>query len=159
VSLTPLDIVFVILLILVVLRAMFRGFVHEFMSMAALILGILAAVLLSGIVAVKISPYIGNSYWTQIIAFLGLFLLVYVVVKLFEGGLNRVVERINLNSLDRALGFFLGLAEGLVLIFLVILVMRAQPFFDLHSVINQSLFAKVLLPLMPYATHVLQLGS
>ncbi len=105
-TLTPIDIVFVILLILVVLRSMFRGFVHEFMSMAAIILGILAAVLLSGIVAVKISPYVGNSYWTQIIAFLGLFLLVYVMVKLFEGGLNRVVERINFEQPGPSPRFF-----------------------------------------------------
>jgi len=159
VTLTALDIVFIILLILVVMRAMFRGFVHEFMSMAAIIFGILAAVLLSGVVAVKLAPYIGRSFWTQIVAFLGLFLVVYVVVKIFEGGLNRLVERINLNSLDRALGFFLGLAEGLILIFVIILIMRAQPFFDFHAVVDHSLFAKVLLPLMPYASQVFQLGS
>ncbi|WP_455382805.1 CvpA family protein [Salinispira pacifica] len=158
-SLTPLDIVFIILLILVVMRAMFRGFVHEFMSMAALILGILAAVLLSGVVAVKLAPFLGGSYWTQIVAFLGLFLVVYVVVKIFEGGLNRLVERINLNSLDRALGFFLGVAEGLILIFVIILVMRAQPFFDLQGVVSHSVFARALLPLMPYANQVFRLGT
>jgi len=158
-TITGIDIVFIIILIFAVIRAIFRGFVHEFMSMAALILGIIVAVLLSGVVAVKIAPYIGNSSWTQIAAFLGLFLLVYVIVKIFERALNRLVEQINLDSLDRALGFFLGIAEGLVLIFIIILVLRIQPFFDLKTVIDRSVFARILLPLMPYASRVFNLSS
>jgi membrane protein required for colicin V production len=158
-TITGIDIVFIIVLLITVVRALVRGFVHEFMSMAAIILGIVTAVLLSGVVAVKIAPYIGNTTWTQVVAFLGLFLAVYIVVKIFESALNRLVERINLDSLDRALGFFLGMAEGLVLIFIIILIMRVQPFVDLTSVIDHSAFARVLLPLMPYASRMLKLSS
>lgn len=158
-TLNALDYVFVGIVVILTVRALVRGFVHEFMSVAGLVLGIVAAVLFSGMVAVKLAPFLGNSGWTQVAAFLGLFIVVYLVVKLFESGLNRLIESINLDSLDRALGFFLGIVEGLVVVFVVLLVMRLQPFFDVSVVVSKSVFAAALLPLMPYATNLLKLGT
>tara|TARA_B100000614_G_scaffold19682_1_gene15906 strand:+ start:86 stop:565 length:480 start_codon:yes stop_codon:yes gene_type:complete len=157
-NLSGLDIVFVVLIVFAALRAGIRGFVHEFLSMAAVILGIAAAVLFSGLAAQWIQPYIGAGPWAQVVAFLGLFLVVYVVVKLFENALNRLVEHINLESLDRALGFFLGIAEGLFLVFVLVLVLQLQPVFDADPILAESQFARFFLPLLPYAERVMSVG-
>lgn len=154
-DLSGLDIVFLIIVVFLALRAGFRGFVREFMSMAAVILGIALAVLFSGVVAVYVQPWIGSGAWSQIVSFLGLFLVVYLVVKVFENALNRLVERINLESLDRALGFFLGIAEGLLVTFILVLVFHMQPFFDMREAINQSVIAQFLMPLLPYAERLI----
>lgn len=137
------------------MRSGIRGFVREFMSMAALILGIGSAVIFSGQVAIFVNEYVDAAAWSQVIAFLGLFLSVYLVVKIFETALNRLVERINLDNLDHALGFFLGVAEGMLLIFVMLLLLQVQPFVSSEAVVRDSVFAEALLPLLPYASQLL----
>lgn len=154
-DLSGLDIVFLIILVFAALRAGFRGFVREFMSMAAVVLGITTAVLFSGVAAVYVQPWIGVGAWSQVVSFLGLFLLVYLLVKVFENALNRIIERINLESLDRALGFFLGILEGVLACFILLLVLQLQPVFDAREVIAESLLAGYLLPLLPYAERLI----
>jgi len=158
ISLSGLDIVFLILIAFAALRAGIRGFVHEFLSMAAVLLGIATAVLFSGIAAQLVQPYLGAGTWSQVVAFLGLFLIVYVIVRLFENALNRLIERINLESLDRALGFFLGIAEGLILVFVLVLVLQLQPVFDADQLLLESEIARFLIPLLPYAERALDVG-
>ena len=151
---TAIDIIFGILLVFTAMRSGIRGFVREFMSMAALILGVGSAVAFSGPVAVIVDEYLDAAAWSQVIAFLGLFIGVYLLVKIFETAMNRLVERINLDNLDHALGFFLGVAEGMLLIFVALLVVQLQPFFDAATFVRGSVFAEALLPLMPYAARL-----
>ncbi len=148
-NLQPVDIVFSLLLLFVSVRGAMRGFVAEFFSFAAVIAGIGSAVLFSGIAAQRLEPYLGPSFWNGIIAFLVIFLVVYLVVKVIENSLHRLLENVNLEKLDRALGLFLGFTEGVVLTGAVLLLLRVQPLFDASSLLNDSFFARMLLPLIP----------
>jgi membrane protein required for colicin V production len=154
-NLAGIDIVFAVVILIMALRSGFRGFIREFMSMAALILGIGVAVLFSGQASIIIDEYLDAQAWSQVIAFLALFVLVYLFVKIFESALNRLVERINLANLDHALGFFLGVAEGLFLVFLLLLMLQIQPFVDSDPLVRTSIFAEALLPFLPYASRFL----
>lgn len=157
-QLAGIDVVFAIVIVILAIRAAIRGFVKELLGTAALILGIVAAVLLSGLAAQIIENWIGESVWSQVIAFLAVFLIVYIVVKIFEGALNRLVERIHLDQLDHALGLFLGIVEGLVVAFLLLLVIQIQPFFDPEVLMGGSIFARILLPFLPFAAEFLRTG-
>jgi len=152
------DVVFAIIVVILAFRAAIRGFVKELLGTAALFLGIIIAVLFSGLVAQVIEEYMGPTIWSQIIAFLGLFLVVYLVVKIFEGALNRLIEKIHLDQLDHALGFFLGIVEGLVVTFVLLLLIQIQPFFEPDALIAGSLFARIMLPFMPFAAEFLSTG-
>ena len=145
----PLDIVFIVLIAAGAIRCAFKGFIAEFMSFAALILGVAAAVFFSKQGAVLIDTYAGFSNWNQIIAFLIIFILVYLLVKLLEGILHRIIDRIHLDRLDRVLGFFLGLVEGSLAVVLIIYVMRAQPIFDLQPLLDQSAISRFVLEMIP----------
>ncbi|MFW6312790.1 MAG: CvpA family protein [Spirochaetota bacterium] len=152
------DIVFSIIVVILTFRAAFRGFVRELLGTAALFLGIIVAVIFSGLLAQTIDEYLGPSIWNQIIAFLALFLAVYLVVKIFESALNRLIERIHLDQLDHALGFFLGVVEGLLVVFVLLLLVQIQPFFDSDALIEESFFARLMLPFMPFAAEFLSTG-
>ncbi len=152
------DIVFAIVIVILAFRAAIRGFVKELMGTAALFLGIVIAVLFSALVAGVIEEYIGPTIWSQVIAFLGLFLVVYLIVKLFESGLNRMIERIHADKLDHALGFFLGIAEGLIVVFLILLLVQIQPFFEPEALITGSLFARLMVPFLPFVAEFLATG-
>jgi membrane protein required for colicin V production len=157
-ELAAIDIVFAIIIVILAIRAAIRGFVKELLGTAALILGIVAAVAFSGLASGLIENLIGESIWSQVIAFLVIFLLVYLVLKIFEGALNRLIERIHLNQLDHALGLFLGIVEGAVVVFILLMLVQIQPFFEPESLIADSLFARLLLPFMPFAEEFLRTG-
>ena len=53
-----------------------------------------------------------------------------------------------MNNLDRALGFFLGIAEGLTVIAVILIAANLQPWFDLSGVIGESLVARLMAPLV-----------
>ncbi|NCN04662.1 MAG: CvpA family protein [Spirochaetales bacterium] len=150
-----LDIVFLIIILIAVIRAVFRGFVKEIMAVSSIFLGVLLAFLFSGVVSQLLVPYMGDTVWNQVIAFLGIFVLVYLVVKLFEAGLNSLIEKINLENLDKALGFFLGLVEGILIVFVVLFGLQVQPFFDLEALLGTSYSYRFLSPFFPYAIQVL----
>lgn len=154
IDLTGLDVVLLIIILFLTIRGVFRGFVREFMAMASVILGITGAMLFSGTVAVLVEPWFGTGVWGQVISFLGIFLMVYLLVRIFENALNRLIDRINLESLDRAMGFFLGLGEGVLVSFVLVFLLQIQPFFDTQEILQESVVARLLTPLFPYAQRL-----
>jgi len=148
-SFEVIDIVFALLVIIAAVRGAFRGFVTEVGSMAALILGFASAIVFYKPVALLLDRQFGHSMWNQLIAFLILFLLVYLLVKLVQRMLQNIIERLNLDRLDSALGFFLGLAEGLIVVGVVLFIINWQPFFDPKSLLGSSFFARMLFPVLP----------
>lgn len=145
----PLDIVFLVIVAISSIRTTLRGFVAEVMSVAAVVGGILAAVIFSGPLAAYIGAHYGGSVWNTVIAFLAVFLACYLVIKLFERALYRLVDAIHLDQLDRALGFFLGIAEGLLIVVVIVLVLELQPFFKLHATLQTSRVATIIMRLFP----------
>jgi membrane protein required for colicin V production len=143
------DIVFALLVVMAAIRGAFRGFVTEVGSMAALILSFGAAIVFYKPVSAILEKQFGQSMWNQLIAFLILFLAVYLLVKLVQRLLLNIVEQLNLDRLDSALGFFLGIAEGLLVVGVVLFVINWQPFFDPKNLLGSSFFARMLFPVLP----------
>ncbi len=158
-TINPLDIFILLVMLIFVLRSTIRGFVQEFASVAALLLGILVAVLFNGLVGSLLEQYIGVSMWNRIIAFLALFIVVYLIVKLSEAGLKNLIENARLENLDRALGFFLGLIEGALVSFVIMFVLYIQPFVSVDGLFEESWSGKLLSPLFPYAARILGPGE
>ena len=148
-NLHPLDVVFLVLVAVAAIRCTFRGFITEVLSMAAILLGIAGAVVFSKYGATLIDEYVGYSSWNQVVAFLIIFLLVYLIVKLVEKMLHRILEKIHLDRLDRALGFFLGLAEGALAVILIVHLLQIQPVIDLGETLDKSVVSRFVLDLVP----------
>ena len=96
------------------------------------------------------------SGWNVVLSFLALFVVIYLAFKLSEGLLLRVIERVRLANLDRALGLLLGIVEGVSLIVLFLLVVRIQPFVLPERLIGESRITELLMPLLPFAIDLLQ---
>jgi len=155
-GIATIDIIFIIIIIIAAIRCAFRGFVTEILSVAAIILGILGAVFLSGLVAGYIDEYFGLAKWSNIVAFLILFLVIYIIVKAIERGFDRFLERVHLEKLDKSLGLFLGLFEGIIIVGLIIFIMLIQPVFDVQRVLYESWFAGVFFSVFPGGTEELK---
>ncbi|MCL2600512.1 MAG: CvpA family protein [Treponema sp.] len=142
------DFVFAGIIILFVLRCVLRGFVSEIVSLAAVAFGFLSAILffrgVGGMIRERFMP--GIATVPEIIAFVGLFLVVFVIAKLLEALLKSIIDGFGLDWLDRVLGALLGLAEGVVIVCLLLFLITIQPLFYADAVLGNSLFADILLP-------------
>jgi membrane protein required for colicin V production len=147
-GLAVIDVVFLVIIAIFALRCALRGIVSELMSMAALVLGLLSAIFTfrktAELIRGKFVPDV--KALPEIISFVAVFLIVFAVIKIFETILKDIIERIQLGGPDRFLGFFLGIAEGLVIVCLLLFLIIVQPFVKPELVLEGSLLAEILMP-------------
>ena len=144
------DIIFIVLIMIFTVRCAVKGFISELMSMASVILGLLASLYFykkgGEFIRIKFMPEL--KIIPGIIAFVVLFLIVFVAIKILESMLRDIIEGIRLGGVDRILGIFFGIAEGVVVVSLVLFVFSVQPLFDPGPLFANSFFAGLLLPLI-----------
>jgi membrane protein required for colicin V production len=144
------DVVFIGVLIVFTLQCGAQGFVSELMSIAALIFGLIAAIFFfrKGGVVVRERFMLETDVLPEIVAFVMLFLLVFAIIKLLEMIFRKIIQGIQLSAMDRFLGVLFGLAEGVIVICLLLFLINIQPFFDPALLLKSSLFAELLLPFL-----------
>lgn len=143
-GLGTLDVVLVLVTLILAIRAAIRGFVAEAFGVAAVVAGIAVAAVL----VVPASAYVdvatgSESFWNKVVAFLVLFLITYLALKLLEHILQRVSRTLRLQQLDHLFGLVLGVAEGAVIGAVAIAGMQAQPWFDVAALLEESVAARV----------------
>jgi membrane protein required for colicin V production len=147
---SAMDLVFIILLGLLTLRGFLKGFTGEFFSIASLALGLISSVFFfkNGANFLRVRYFQNLALLPEILAFFGIFLVVFIAGKILEHIIKDIIGRLNLDKLDKVLGLVIGLAEAVALIFLVLFLLRIQPLFDGSSFLEGSIFARVFLSLI-----------
>jgi membrane protein required for colicin V production len=142
------DIVFLVIIGISFLRCAVRGFISELLSMAALIFGLLFAIFFFRNAAVLVREWFmpNVKIAPEVISFVALFILVYILVKIIEITLKNIIEGIQLGGLDRLLGAAFGIIEGIVIVCLILFLLSIQNFFNSEPILEKSIFAKILLP-------------
>ncbi len=145
------DIIFIVLIFILIIRCALRGFIKEIMSMASVVLSLLAALLFyqAGAAFVRTKILSDVAVLPELIAFVAIMVIVLLVIKILEHIIQDIISRINLLAgLDHALGLVFGLLEGLLLVSLILFVIGIQPLFNPDSLLEHSFFAKFLGPLV-----------
>jgi membrane protein required for colicin V production len=135
------------------IRCFLKGLISELLTMAALVMGILASLFLykNG------ADYLRENIWPdmeivpEVVSFIVIFLLVFIIVKLLELLLKGIVQGIRLGSADKFLGLIFGFIEGIAVVGLVLFVLNIQPLFDQTAILSNSFFANHLMPLITKA--------
>ena len=151
-----LDIIALVILIIAALRAMFKGFVKEFMSKAGLLIGFLLALMFSPSIAPYIDEQFGFGSWSNIAAFAALFLAGYLVTKVVANALRTILEGLHLAFLDNILGFVFGLIEGAIIISFLVYLLRLQTVFEIESFLSQSWVVGQLEFIAPYSVKLFE---
>ena len=136
------DLLFLLVALFFVIKGFIRGFISEFMSMAALILGLVAALMFQGQVAALLKDMVKSDTFRPLVAFFILFIGTYIVVKLLEMMLHNAIEAIKMNSLDRLLGILWGLLETSVIVLIVVFLIYRFKFKAGMSFLDESVVAK-----------------
>jgi membrane protein required for colicin V production len=101
--------------------AFVRGFVRVVMSLVALVAAILAAIHLSPSTAPMLTMLSDNATTRYLAAFAMIFLVVLLAVGLLGWLLSRAIRAIGLGFVDRILGAVLGVARGVLIVVIAVL--------------------------------------
>jgi len=147
-----LDWIFSAIVIVLAARCFVRGFVHEVLSAASIGVGLLAGLLLSNTVMQKVLARIGASVLPieaqYAIAFALCFIAGFIVMKIIERMIREGLEASSLDIFDRILGLGLGIIEGFIVVGLFVVILKVQPIFDAKSLLSDSLYYRLLGPLI-----------
>ncbi len=155
-SFSNFDIFLLVVILFFIVRCTIKGFVDEFFSKTAVIGGGIAAVLFFRSLSPFVEKVTDANPLSGIISFLLIFIAVYFVIKIIQRIVNRAFENESMRNFDRALGFFLGVGEGLLFCAVIIVVLTLQPFFDVSFLLSDSFFAAVFKPFTMRTPDVLQ---
>lgn len=150
-EINPFDTFALIMLLLGGIRTAFTGFVRELSTLAWLIFGTGGGFLFSGILAPLFERWLGPGPLNQVLGFLAIFLLVFIIVSIAAASIKSMLENAELQSLDKGLGFLLGLVEGVIIIFAVFFILDLQTVWPVHEQLGASYSARFLSPFLPYA--------
>lgn len=139
---TIIDGLVALIIVVSALLAYSRGFVREVMAIA----GWIAAAVLGFLFAPKVEPlikevpvlgeFVADSCELSIIAaFAAVFAVALIIVSFFTPLFSSLVQRSALGGIDQGLGFFFGVARGILLI--------AIAFFVYKTVITEQTFTMV----------------
>ncbi len=126
----------------------FKGFVKELFSLASLFISLLLAAVFyaDGVDWIQSRSSIGDV--AALISFAGIFLVSFALFKLLQKVMGELIDQTPFESVDRMLGFFLGLLEGLLVVFLIVYIINFQNIIDVSSLRNDSV-------LVPYIERFL----
>lgn len=137
-SFAVIDIVFLVVVLVMAIKGAVNGFIVEVFGKAAFLIGLLVGVLFYNDLAVVLGQWISVVVFAQIISFLLLFIITFLIIKVIQHLLGRLFKGDILGSLNHALGFFLGLAEGVLIVAVVLLVLHIQPWIQVDSLLEGS---------------------
>lgn len=141
---TFVDVVFAVIILALAIAGAVKGFVAELFGKAALVLGLIVAVLFYSKLYPYIARWISIDFFAQAVAFLLLFIATYLLVKILQHVIGSFFQSEIMSGLNRTLGFFLGVVEGVLVVAVVLIAMYAQPWFDIGSLFDGSFFANIL---------------
>lgn len=150
-TLPIIDFLFLIVVLAFGVIGVLKGFLNGVFGIAAPILGLWLAAVFCGKLSVPLESQLGIHWLSVILAYLIIFVAVFLIVKIIEKILRGIFTGSIMRSLDRFLGLVLGMAEGVAVVTVIIIVLKAQPWFTVDGLLEGSVFYKVLAPLVASA--------
>ena len=118
---TLFDLAVIVIVGLSVLLSLIRGLVREVLALAAWVVAFLAANVLAG----EVAPWLPDAIPTEALRLLAGFVMVFVVVLIAVSALailaSKLVKSAGLGVEDRVLGGVFGLARGMLVVMILVL--------------------------------------
>jgi membrane protein required for colicin V production len=104
-----------------VIISVMRGFAREVLALAGWVLAFVAANAFSGTVAAWFAPVIPEGSLRALTAFVAVFVVTLIVASLTAMAVSRLLKGSGLGLEDRLLGGCFGLARGVLIVMLIVL--------------------------------------
>ncbi len=114
-SISVLDLVYLIITILSLIKCYIKGFVLSVLAMAKWLL----AYILTLLIFPRIKPYvkdiIDNEYILDIVLGISIFIIIIFFILLINKGISKAVKYTGLGNLDKMFGFFFGFVRSYII--------------------------------------------
>lgn len=147
---STIDIIFMILMGILAFRGLFKGIIKEIFSLGALVLGLLAAMAFYKNLAGFFSDQFGHHVWNEGLAFFLIFILIFIGLKVVERIILKMMDETAAFSVDKGLGFVLGLIEGIIICSLLTYFLSIQTLFNTEKILSGSLLVPFLAKIFPF---------
>ncbi len=147
------DVIFLLIILIFAIVAAAKGFIRAIFGKLCWILGLLGAFLFYKKLMAHMTTLVGNETLSFILCFVLIFVVIFLIVKIIQTIFERIFDGEIMNGLDRSLGFFFGIVEVLVVIFVFLLILTYQPWFDCSKIFEGSWLVKILSPLLDYSNQ------
>jgi membrane protein required for colicin V production len=118
---TAVDYVVIGIVALSVMISVWRGAVRELLALAAWILAFFAGQAYAGTVAAYLPASLENEALRLLAGFAGIFLLVLLLTSLVAVAISTLLRSAGLGPVDRGLGAIFGLARGMLVVIILVL--------------------------------------
>ncbi len=114
-SISILDLIYLIITILSLIKCYIKGFVLSLLTMAKWLL----AYVLTLIIFPRVKPYvkniIDNEYILDIVLGISIFIMIIFFILLINKGISKAVKYTGLGNLDKMFGFFFGFVRSYII--------------------------------------------
>ncbi len=152
-NLALIDIIFVAIILIASLRGAFVGMIVEIISLASLFISLLLATVFYSDGARWIQDRSSFEDVAYILAFAGIFLVSFIIFKLLQKGISKLIDDSAIEGMDKLLGFFFGILEGVLITFLIVYLLNFQTFFDMSRIVKGSELIPYLERFLPSLDH------
>ncbi|MEN3355090.1 MAG: rane protein required for colicin production [Betaproteobacteria bacterium] len=104
-----------------VVVSIMRGFAREVLALAGWVVAFVVANALSGAVAGSFTSVISDGSLRALTAFVAVFVMTLIAASLLAMGVSRLLKSAGLGLEDRLLGSVFGLARGMLIVMLMVL--------------------------------------
>ena len=115
-SITAIDVLVVIVIVISAGYAFYRGLVHETFAILEWVASGYAALRFTPVFQPMLRDYISPLWLEWVVVFLGTFLIVFIPLSIISHRLSQVMKKSALGPMDRALGFVFGVGRGVVIV-------------------------------------------
>ena len=156
-NLNYLDIIIIVLMFVFGIGGWRKGIILEVATLLGLGLGLYGAFHFSDFTAEELVQWVEiNPKYLGVISFVVTFIVVAVVVNLLGRLLSKVVKNLNLGFIDRIWGFVVGIAKGVLLCSLLVMLLNV---FNLRGIVKDDVKkASVLYPWVEQAVPYVYQG-
>ncbi|MDU1905103.1 MAG: CvpA family protein [Dysgonomonas sp.] len=134
---------FDILIIIVAIYSIFKGYRSGFVKQLASLVAIIACILISGKVSSILLPYIQDripANWAEPAAFITSFLLIFAVVMILGHMLQSILETVKMGTLNKMAGAVLSLAKWMLVVSIIFNLLSKMD--ENHTLIDADLKEK-----------------
>lgn len=121
----PLDILIVVILTYCLTMGFFRGLFRELSAIAGVLAGFYAAYTYYRYLASYLSQWISDAGYLNILSFLIIFMSIFILIGILGAIIKYLLKLITFGWLDRVAGGIFGLAKGILIVSVLLMIFTA----------------------------------
>ncbi|MBR5645661.1 MAG: CvpA family protein [Treponema sp.] len=145
--LSIIDVIFILIILIFTIIATAKGFVSELFNKISFIGGIIVGCMFCNKLSAALSNTIKNPLMSKIVSFILLFIITFLLIQIIKVIIGRFFDSEIMSGLDRTMGFFFGIIEGMAVVLFILWILSNFPFL-VDSLLQNSIFFRFFAPVL-----------